>query len=320
VKLKNGERVLVTGGCGFIGSALLRVIKEHYDRIRIRVIDNLYSGIPENIEGLGVEFIEGDILDVEKSQRAIDNVDTVFHLAALPFIPNSYKDPGSYFRVNAGGSMGLFVEALEAKVRLLVYVSTCEVYGTARTFPINESHSTDPVSVYAASKLAAEKVAYALYKEHNLPLVILRPFNTYGPRDSFPRIVPELITQLHKGTELKLGNLNARRDFTYVEDIARGILIAANTGGAVGKTVNLCSGEEVSVQELAALVARSVGVNGYHIAVEKARLRLADVNRFLGDGTLARELLGWRPEIDLERGMERTIEWYRQAGGWQWER
>jgi nucleoside-diphosphate-sugar epimerase len=320
VKLKNGERILVTGGCGFIGSALLRVIKEHYDNIRIRVIDNLSSGITENIEGLGVEFIEGDILDAERCQRAIDSVDTVFHLAALPFIPNSYKDPGAYFRANADGSMGLFVAALKAKVRLVVYVSTCEVYGAAHVFPIDESHPTNPVSVYAASKLAAEKVAYALHKEHNLPLVILRPFNTYGPRDSFPRIIPELITQLHKGTELKLGNLNARRDFTYVEDVAKGMLLAANTGGAVGKIVNLCSGEAVSVQELTALVARSVGVNGYHIGVEKARLRLADVNRFVGDGTVARELLDWRPEFDLAKGMERTIEWYRQAGGWQWER
>ena len=320
MKLKNGDRILVTGGCGFIGSALLREAKAHHDNIRIRVIDNLCNGIHENIEGLGAEFIEGDILDVEKSQRALDNVDVVFHLAALPFIPNSYKDPGLYFGVNAGGSVGLFLGALEARVGLVVYVSTCEVYGAAQTFPIDETHATNPVSVYAAAKLAAEKVAYALCQEHNLPVVILRPFNAYGPRDSFPRIIPELITQLHKGIELRLGNLDARRDFSYVEDIARGILLAANTPEAVGKTINLCSGKDISVQELAALVARSIRINGYNIAVDTARLRPSDVNRFLGDGTMARDLLGWESGITLEEGIDRTIGWYRQAGRWQWER
>ena len=320
LRLKSGDRVLVTGGCGFIGSALVREIKAHYENARIRVMDNLCSGVLENIEGLGIEFIQGDILDAEKDQVALDDVDVVFHLAALPFIPDSYKDPVSYFRVNAGGSMELFMRALDSKVRLVIYVSTCEVYGNAHSFPIDESHPTNPVSTYAASKLAAEKAAYALYKEHNLPVAILRPFNTYGSRDSFPRIIPDLITQLHKGNELKLGNMDACRDFSYVEDVARGILLAASTSEAVGRAINLCSGEEISVRDLAALVAKSVGVNDYRVTVEAARMRPSDVDRFLGDRTQARELLGWEPEVSLEEGIERTIRWYRQAGKWRWER
>ena len=170
MQLGNRDRVLITGGCGFVGSALIREIQANCENVHIKVIDNLCNGAAENIEGLGIEFIEGDILDDNKVRVALDNVDVLFHLAALPFIPHSYEDPGSYFRINAGGSMELFVKALDSGVKRIVYVSTCEVYGVAESFPIDESHPTNPVSIYAASKLAAEKAAYALYKEHNLPV------------------------------------------------------------------------------------------------------------------------------------------------------
>ena len=320
MSIKSGDRVLVTGGCGFIGSALVRELRTRHYNARIRVIDSLCTGTPDNLEGLGVELIEGDILEAEKLQRALDNIDIVFHLAALPFIPFSYQDPSSHFRVNAGGSMELFKGALSSGVRLVVYVSTCEVYGIAQSVPTNEAHPTNPVSIYAASKLAAEKVAYALYKEHGLQVVILRPFNTYGPRDSFPRVLPELISQLHKGKELILGNIEASRDFNYVEDVARGVLLAASASAAVGRVINLCSGIETSIRDLAMLVARTVGVNDYRFTVDAARLRRYDVDRFLGDGALARELLGWEPEVPLQEGIDRTVRWYRESGRWLWER
>ena len=312
MSIKSGDRVLVTGGCGFIGSALVRELRTRHYNARIRVIDSLCTGTPDNLEGLGVELIEGDILEAEKLQRALDNIDIVFHLAALPFIPFSYQDPSSHFRVNAGGSMELFKGALSSGVRLVVYVSTCEVYGIAQSVPTNEAHPTNPVSTYAASKLAAEKVAG--------PDVERVAQLEYGPRDSFPRVLPELISQLHKGKELRLGNIEASRDFNYVEDVARGVLLAASASAAVGRVINLCSGIETSIRDLAMLVARTVGVNDYRFTVDAARLRRYDVDRFLGDGALARELLGWEPEVPLQEGIDRTVRWYRESGRWLWER
>ncbi|MFC2039458.1 NAD-dependent epimerase/dehydratase family protein [Chloroflexota bacterium] len=319
VTLRSRDTILVTGGCGFIGSALIRAIRSDYENVHIKVLDNLSHGVLPNIEGLNVELIEADILDAETINSALDNVDVVFNLAALPFIPDSYQDPYSFFNVNGNGAAKLLVKVMASKTRLFVHVSTCEVYGPAQNGPLQESHPTNPVSMYAASKLAAEKVAYALYEEHKLPVVIIRSFNTYGPRDSYPRIIPELIRQLHKGGELRLGNIHVTRDFTYVEDMARGILLAGTTSKALGKVMNLCSGVETSVEQLIALVANLMGQNDYRISVEKARLRASDLNSSWGDNTLAREIVGWKPEITLEDGLKRTIEWYKKTGKWQWE-
>lgn len=318
--LKNGDTVLVTGGCGFIGSALVREIRASYGNSPIKVLDDLSSGIRSNVDGIsGVDVIEGSILDKDKVTQALQDVDVVFHLAALPFIPDCYLNPRSFVGVNVNGTTELFMKALGAKAKLFIHISTSEVYGEARYVPIDEAHPTNPLSTYAASKLSGEMLVHTLHKEHGLPTIILRPFNTYGPRDSHPRIIPELVKQSLKDKEFRLGNLDKFRDFNYVEDIAKGILLAAGTSKAIGRVLNLCSGSEISGRELVSLVTDLVGNNGYHITIEKTRIRPYDVNRLCGDGRLAREILNWMPQVKLEDGLKLTIEWYKKAGKWRWE-
>jgi len=320
VSLKNGDTVLVAGGCGFIGSALIREIRANYENTHIKVIDDCSSGTRANIEGTAdIEVIEGSILEEDKVERALKSVDVVFHLAALPFIPDGYRDPLSFLDVNVNGTVKLFLKAMDSKAKLFVYVSTSEVYGTAQYVPIDETHPTNPHSTYAASKLSGEMLTYILYREHGFPTVILRPFNTYGPKDSYPRIIPELIKQSHKDDVFRLGNIHTSRDFTYVEDIARGILLSAETSKATGRIINLCSGIEILGKELVSLVTELVGKSDYRIIIENERIRPHDVNRLCGDNRLAKEILNWTPKMELEEGLKKTIEWYREAGKWRWE-
>ncbi len=311
--------VLVTGGAGFIGSHVVREIRRKDPQVKIRVLDDFSTGRPSTLDGVDVELIEGSILYDDIINRALDGVDVVFHLAAKPFIPDCYESPKEFFEVNANGTLNLVLCAVEKKVKLFVNISTSEVYGTAKYVPIDEEHPTNPQSTYAASKLAAENVAFTIHKEKGIPVVILRPFNTYGPEDSHPRIIPEIISQLLAGNTLALGNTKATRDFNYVKDIAVGIVSAAETRDSIGKRINLGTSEETSIQDLIGLLNAIIKKESVEVNIDKRRIRPHDVERLCASNALAKTILKWSPKYSLREGLIETIDWYKKSGGWIWE-
>lgn len=315
----SGRRILVTGGAGFIGSEVVRQLAASPGN-EVVVVDDFSLGLEENMERQrNVHVYRMDIRSAGLL-RLVQESDIVLHLAARTYIPHSYTHPAEYFDANASGTMHLLSCILDSDVRRLVYVSTSEVYGTARYVPIDEEHPTFPQSTYAVSKLASERLAFTMHKEHGFAAVILRPFNTYGPRDSHPRIIPEAIMQLRRGGMLRLGNLDSSRDFSFVTDTAAGILRAAASSRVVGETINLGSGVETTVREVVEQVARLLGRKRYRTFVEKKRLRPFDVVRLVADMRKAKKLLGWEPQVGLAEGLRRTVDWYRKAGRWRWER
>jgi nucleoside-diphosphate-sugar epimerase len=326
-----GENVLVTGGAGFIGSALVKRLLQRNNEVT--VLDNFVTGdiinlqdIIDQVDGSRTEFddyinlISGDLLrtdivDILKTNE----IEYVFHLAAEPYIPSCYDRPDDFFSVNANGTLRLLLACKEANVERIVNYSSSEVYGTAQKVPMDESHRTYPQSTYAVSKLAADRLCFTLFHEQGIPVVILRQFNCYGPRETHPYIIPELITQLSSSTNLSLGNVEARRDLTYVTDAVRGATKLANCPAAEGEVVNLGYGEDNSVSELANLVAELMDCGDISIEVEQERFRPLDVQQLQCDYTKANELISYEPAVSLREGIERTIQWYRERGPWTWE-
>lgn len=305
-----GLSVLVTGGCGFIGSELVRQLANQ--ECKVRVLDNFSSGkllyLPPD-KG-HIEVIKGDIREERTVSRAVKGVDVVYHLAALPFIPDSYRQPWEFFDTNVMATLTLLLRSNAEGVRRFVYVSSSEIYGSALHVPMDESHPTNPHSTYAVSKLAADRMVFTFQKENRLPTVIIRPFNCYGPRVTQPYIIPEIITQsLNNSKTIKLGNLGSTRDFTYVEDTARAISAAGVRESAVGETINVGSGNETSIEELAQMVLK---ILGKHKALrpERSRMRPYDVERLVCDNRKASRLLGWTPRIGLRQGIALTIKWF----------
>lgn len=316
-----GKKAMVTGGAGFIGSTLVRELLK--EGVEVVVYDNFVSGDRSNLKDIEnrVEILEGDILDPNLNDIMHQNgIDCVFNLAAEPYIPHCYDRPRKFFEVNATGALNVMLACKDAGVQRVLQYSSSEVYGSARYVPMDEHHPLRPCSTYAVSKLAADRLCYSLYKEQNLPIIILRQFNTYGPRETHPYIIPELITQLDRGNRLKLGNVKARRDLTYVDDAVQGAIELMQCDKAVGEVVNLGQGRDWSVEELAQIIARLMERQQVDIQVEKVRLRPLDVERLNCSYFKAMTLFNWRPQISLEEGLGRTIDWYRQNGGrWVWE-
>lgn len=303
------KKILVTGGAGFIGSEVVRQL--HEIGARVKVLDNFTSGKPQYLNGLNIEIMCGDICDKETVTNALKDQEMVAHLAALPFIPDCYVNPGAFFQVNTIGTMNLMWGAIQSEsAEKFVHVSSSEVYGSAKYIPMDENHPTLPQSTYAASKLAADRAVFTLHKEHDFPAVIIRPFNSYGPCITQPYIVPEIITQLFHGNHVRLGNVESSRDFTYVSDTAGGIILALTKEKAIGETINLCSGSDIKIRDLASLIARLMGKN-IRLEQDESRFRPYDVERLLGDCTKAKRVLGWGPKIPLEEGIRRTIEWVK---------
>ncbi|MFC1682624.1 dTDP-glucose 4,6-dehydratase [Candidatus Zixiibacteriota bacterium] len=316
-----GKKAMVTGGAGFIGSTLVgELLKED---VEVVVYDNFVSGDLSNLAEVvdRVEVVEGDILDPDLDQLMNQKrIDCVFNLAAEPYIPHCYDRPRKFFEVNATGAMNVMLACKKAGVGRVLQYSSSEVYGSAQYVPMDEHHPLSPLSTYAVSKLAADRLCYSIFMEQNLPIIILRQFNTYGPRETHPYIIPELITQLDRGNRLKLGNVKARRDLTYVEDSARGAIQLMKCDQAVGEVVNLGQGQDWSVAELAEIIGRLMGHDSVEMEVEQVRLRPMDVERLHCSYFKAMTMFGYRPTIALEEGLRRTIEWYRQNGGqWVWE-
>jgi len=311
----NGKNVLVTGAGGFIGSHLVERLVEAGASVRAMVHYNslgTWGWLDQSPVCGEIEVVAGDIYDRDSVLDAMKGVEVVFHLAALIAIPYSYNAPGSYVRTNVEGTLNVLQSARHHDVQCVVQTSTSEVYGTARQVPISETHPLQGQSPYSASKIGADKIAEAFHLSFGLPVVTLRPFNTYGPRQSARAVIPTIITQCLTGQKVRLGNLTPTRDLNYVTDTAEGYLLAASQPKAIGQTINVGSGREISIGDLAQLIAKLTG-RSIDIEVEHDRVRpeKSEVERLLADNSRARQLLGWQSKVPLEEGLGRTIEWLK---------
>jgi NAD dependent epimerase/dehydratase len=309
----DNKEVLVTGAGGFIGSHLTERLVElgacarafvHYNSLgRWGWLD--YSPLKSEIE-----VIAGDITDRDSVRKAVQGIDVVFHLAALIGIPYSYHAPVSYVRTNVEGTLNVLQTALEANVERVVHTSTSEVYGTAQHVPIDEQHPLQGQSPYSATKIGADKLAEAFRYSFGLPVVTVRPFNTYGPRQSARAVIPTIIIQCMTGESVRLGNTSPTRDFTYVTDMAEGFICAAQSQRTEGKVINIGSGQEISIGDLVRKIANLMDKT-VEIECEGERVRpvSSEVERLCAANDLVRELLRWEPRHTLEQGLRLTVEW-----------
>ncbi|MFA6078135.1 MAG: SDR family NAD(P)-dependent oxidoreductase [Candidatus Omnitrophota bacterium] len=313
-------KVLVTGGAGFIGSHLVDALIS--DGYRVRVLDNLANGKRENLKAHlnsgSLELLMGDVTDRRDVKKAVRGIDTVFHLACLG-VRHSIKHPFENHKVNAEGTLLVLQRSLEEGVKKFVYCSSSEVYGTAEYVPMDEGHPTRPCTVYGAGKLAGEAYTRAYHRTYGLSAVVVRPFNTYGPRSHHEgdagEVIPKAIIRALGGKPiLVFGNGRQTRDFTYVEDMARALILASKSEKAVGKTLNAGSGFEISVNELAGSIVRIVG--NKKSAITHKGDRPGDVLRLYADPKLFRSITKWSPKISFEDGLKKTVEWFasRPAG------
>ena len=308
-----GKRVLVTGAGGFIGSHLTERLVALGADVRALVHYNArgssgwldHSPVRES-----AQVMAGDICDRDSVRRAVEGREAVFHLAALIAIPYSYHAPESYIRTNILGTLNVLQAARETGVECVVHTSTSEVYGTAQYVPIDEAHPLQGQSPYSASKIGADKIAEAFHLSFAVPVVTVRPFNTFGPRQSARAVIPTIIAQLLAGEKVRLGSLHPTRDLNFVANTVEGFVQAAAEPAALGRTINLGSGREISIGDLAQTIARLMG---RPIAIESEDQRVrpdkSEVERLLASHARATELLGWTPAVSLEDGLERTIAW-----------
>jgi dTDP-glucose 4,6-dehydratase len=313
-----GREVLVTGAGGFIASHLVETLVSCGAQVRAFVRYNsrgdpgLLSLLPAEVFNQ-VELISGDLRDLPAVQGAMRGVSHVFHLGALIAIPYSYVHPAEVVESNVIGTLNVLLAGRDTGVERIIHTSTSEVYGTALRVPIDEGHPLQGQSPYSASKIGADKLAESFYRSFDLPVVTLRPFNTYGPRQSARAVIPTVIMQALTQDSVLLGNLDARRDLTFVSDTVAGFLRVAETPGVVGETFNLGTGSEVRVGDLAEEIISLIG-RPVEILIDSARLRpeKSEVQRLLSDNRLARERLGWQPAVPLRRGLKETITWIQK--------
>lgn len=312
--IKN-KKILVTGGAGFIGSHLVDVLVKNN---KVIVIDDLSIGSEENLKlskkSGNLKIIRGDITDLPTVKKAISDIGIVFHLAALG-VRESINDPFPVQQVNALGTLNLLYEARKNNVEKFIHVSSSEVYGTASRIPMNEEHPLNPETVYGASKLAGEKYALAYFRTHGFPVVVIRPFNTYGPRSHFegpygeaiPRFV---IRALNNLSPIIFGDGKQTRDFTYVDDTVDGIFKASQSNKSVGDIVNIAYGKERSIREVAEIVLKSLGKT--HLKIIYQKDRPGDVKRHFADIKKAKKILHFNPKTSLEEGIARYIDWLKK--------
>jgi len=310
-----GRSVVVTGAGGFIGGHVVERLVRDGARVRAMCRYNSRNerGTLDWLEPnvlAEVEVVLGELRDVESVAAAIEGSEVVLHLGAQIAIPYSYVNPRDFLEVNVLGTLNVAQAALRHGVQRIVHTSTSEVYGTAQSVPITEVHPLEPQSPYAASKVGADKLMDSYHRSFDLPVCVLRPFNTYGPRQSARAIIPTIISQALAGPTLRLGSLHPRRDLTYVEDTAAAFVAAATSEGAVGRTIQLGTNHDVSVGDLVDMVAEVLG-RELTVETDPARVRpdKSEVERLISDPQLARELLDWEPTVDLREGLARTIDW-----------
>lgn len=314
----DGRQVLVTGAGGFIGSHLVEELVGSGARVRAFVrytsrtdLGNLQMVPAETLAS--VEVVAGDLRDADAVAAATQGCDAVLHLGALIAIPYSYVHPREVVEVNVMGSLNVFEAARRHQVRRVVHVSTSEVYGTARSVPIDESHRLQGQSPYSASKIGADRVAESYWRAFGVPIVTVRPFNTYGPRQSARAVIPTIISQVLTGDEVSLGSLTPTRDFTYVRDTVRGMRLAAEKEGVEGLEINLGNGREIAIGDLVTVVQDIIGRKlPVHADERRVRPTASEVERLVADATLARSTLGWEPATSLREGLQRTVAWVEQ--------
>lgn len=306
---------MVTGGAGFIGSELVRLLCDHVKRVV--VVDNLVNGRVENLAGIPdskLTFCQADIRDDRRMYEVLSGIDVVFHLACLG-VRHSIHSPAENHEVNASATLNLLAVSRDLGVKRFVYVSSSEVYGTARDVPMAEDHPVFPMTVYGASKLAGECYTRAYHKTYDFPTVVVRPFNSYGPRchhegDS-GEVIPKFMLRCMSDQPMVIfGDGTQTRDFTFVSDTARGIADAGFLDAAIGQTINLGQGREITINDLAKEIARTLGIN--EAPVKHIEERPGDVLRLYADSTYAQELLSFKPRITLAEGLRMLKEWYEQ--------
>lgn len=311
-----GKKVLVTGACGFIGSHLVERLVQEGASVRAFVYYNSFNnwgwldGVPKQVKE-SLDVVAGDVRDPNSVNAAVEDREYVFHLAALIAIPYSYTAPSSYVQTNVLGTLHVLQAAREKGASRVVHTSTSEVYGTACYVPIDEKHPLQGQSPYSASKIGADMIAESYFRSFGVPVVTLRPFNTYGPRQSARAVIPTIISQaLDRPDEIALGALDPVRDLTFVDDTVDGFLKAAETPSLEGEVVNLGVGTGISIRELAETIFSIVGVKPT-IRREEIRLRpeKSEVMRLVSDNQKAQKVLGWKPKTPLKKGLETTIEW-----------
>lgn len=312
------KKVLVTGAGGFIGSHLVERLVEADASVRVFVRYNsradpgLLRMIPSEMISK-VEIIGGDLRDSDAIRKVVEGCEFVFHLGALISIPYSYLHPVEVAESNLLGTLNILMACRDFKVSKLIHTSTSEVYGSALKLKIDESHPLQGQSPYSASKIGADKLAESFYRAYDLPVVTVRPFNTYGPRQSARAVIPTIITQVLASKTIHLGSLDTIRDFTFIDDTVNGFLKAAVAKDVDGWTFNLGTGVAISIGDLTERIIQKVGTQ-IHIEIDAARIRpkKSKVTRLLSDNSLARERLDWIPTVNLDQGLDRTISWIRE--------
>lgn len=312
-----GKKVFVTGAGGFIGSHLVETLVLRGAEVRCLVRYNSQgtfgwlNRIPPNTLK-ATQVVQGDLRDADSVLRAVQGTDIVFHLGAMISIPYSYVSPSEAVAVNVEGTRNVLNACRYLEVDRLVHTSTSEVYGTAIHVPIDEKHPLQGQSPYSASKIGADQLVDSYYRSFDLPAVTIRPFNTYGPRQSARAVIPTIIAQLLADSDIRLGNLEATRDFTYVQDTVDGMLLGAEVDGAIGRTINLGYGTEIKIgallKELAAIIGKQPKLV---VDPERIRPQKSEVNRLLSNNALAKEILGWRPRVTPEEGFAKTVAWFK---------
>ena len=308
-------KVLVTGADGFIGSHLTEALLKEGHQVRALAQYNSFNywGWLEDIESNDrLEVVTGDVRDPNYCREICKGIDIVFHLAALIAIPYSYVAPDSYVDTNVKGSLNICQAARDSGVKRILVTSTSEVYGTARYVPIDEKHPLQPQSPYSASKIGADAIAMSFYNAFKLPITIVRPFNTYGPRQSARAVIPTIISQIAGGMkEIKLGDLTPTRDFNYVEDTCRGFIKLAKCEQSIGETVNIGSNYEISIKDTLDLI-KDIMHSDVRFITDEQRIRPenSEVFRLWCDNSKIRELTGFAPKYSIREGLEKTVEWF----------
>lgn len=313
-----GKRVLVTGAGGFIGSHLVEALVEKSCKVRAFVHYNSFNRwgwldyLDEDKKD-SVEIFAGDVSDPNGVRTSTADIDIVFHLAALIGIPYSYHSPDSYVDTNIKGTLNVLQASMDFGVEKVLVTSTSEVYGTAKYVPMDEEHPRQGQSPYSATKIGADSIAQSFYRSFDLPVSIVRPFNTYGPRQSARAIVPTIISQLISGSrQLRLGSLNPTRDLVYVKDVVEGFIEIAGSDETAGEQINIATQTEISIGQLARKLIDMLGVEAEVVRDdERLRPENSEVERLLGDNEKIMKLTNWRPRHSLDEGLIETIEWFR---------
>lgn len=308
------QKVLVTGADGFIGSHLTEMLLEQGYKVKALSYYNSFNdwGWLNSVKHPELEVVTGDVRDPHFCKHITQDVEIIFHLAALIAIPYSYVAPDSSVDTNIKGTLNICQAAKENGVKKVLVTSTSEVYGTARYVPIDENHPKQPQSPYSATKIGADAIAMSFYNAFALPVVLVRPFNTYGPRQSARAIIPTIITQIANGKkEIKLGDLTPTRDFNFVKDTCKGFIELSKCDAAIGQEVNICSNNEISMRDTLNLIARLMNSDVKFIEDQvRIRPKNSEVFRLWGDNAKIKSLTGYEPSYSLEEGLKETINWF----------